>query len=180
MRKLECRLSEGSRGMQADDCRCFLGVWLQQPVSALPVSPHKVSTRFLFFFVPTSLFYPHSFCYFTFFVFCFTVSVPLTLSPSVLNSLHFNVEHYPSFFYFRLWFWWHVPRVAVIAECRLGRWDVGRPSAQHFHSLFSVPLHSFLAYVCASFVFKTFLVLEVKQTNKKRLTGTKYSIISEI
>lgn len=29
--------------------------------------------------------------------------------------------------FFRLWFWWHLPCVAVIAKCRLGRWDIGQP-----------------------------------------------------
>lgn len=42
-----------------------------------------------------------------------------------LHSISLMLNVIPPFF--RLWFRWHLPRVAVIAKCRLGRWDIGQP-----------------------------------------------------
>lgn len=61
-------------------------------------------------------------CYHAFHVtlFCCHFLISLLSHPSLSNA-----ESHPSFF--RLWFRWHLPRVAVNAHCRLGRWDMVKP-----------------------------------------------------
>lgn len=63
---------------------------------------------------------------FTFTLYLFKFSVLLSFTSSFFPAYWWSY-----FSFFRLWFWWHLPCVAVIAKCRLGRWDmVISPSPQ--------------------------------------------------
>lgn len=114
----------------------YRGRWLQNVLigdcSTQWMLSSSLSTKYLDsspVLVPTDYFFPTSSVFFFFhvphvmpFCFCTIVSTSSFLSPLHL-SLMLNVI--PPFF--RLWFRWHLPRVAVNAKCRLGRWDIGQP-----------------------------------------------------
>lgn len=124
-------------------CRVSSAGWLQHLVSVCPIAPLIVQSQFLFFLVLT-----RSFFVAIFFLILYTPYVLLiffyfsAIQSPLSTPSHFNLRRSPSFFFFRLWFRWHLPRVAVIAKCRLGRWDIGQP----LPSL----LHSSLCHVCHS------------------------------
>lgn len=135
---------------QMDHSACR-GSWLQNvlPVVIAALSecfPHKVLSQFpcftshlsfFFFFAPWPLVISYIPCHvmFLFLCHCLTLLSPLHL------SLMLNVI--PPFF--RLWFRWHLPRVAVIAKCRLGRWDIGQPSPLLSHPSLTPSLLSGMA-----------------------------------
>lgn len=124
----KCILSNWSLGVQrlmVTECShwgCCSAHWMPSP---------SLSTKYGASFpvlVPTCLFFPinsvisNTTCHVNFF--CFSAIVSISSLLSILHhSLMLNVI--PPFF--RLWFRWHLPRVAVIAKCRLGRWDIGQP-----------------------------------------------------
>lgn len=150
-------------GLNAAVSLCFDN---QSPQSTEPVP-------LFYFLVPTCSFYPHSFCYFTFYILCLTVSVPLTLSPSVLNSLHFNVERYPSCFFILDYDFGDM--FPVLQSLPSADWEGGTlvnpllsisiPCSLSHFTLFQ---HVFVHCLC----FNAFLVLKVI----KLLTETKYYI----
>lgn len=75
------------------------------------------------FFISSVIPYNHISCYC-----CLTVSVPcLSISSPVSTTSLSNDINVILPFFFRLWFRWHLPCAAVIAKCRLGRWDIGQP-----------------------------------------------------
>ena len=121
--------------------RMFSLWWLQCPVNAFPTK-YWVSFPVLlpichFFFAPWPLVISYIPCHimFLFLCHCLTLLSPLHL------SLMLNVI--PPFF--RLWFRWHLPCVAVIAKCRLGRWDIGQPSPLLSHPFLTPSLFSGMA-----------------------------------
>lgn len=110
------------------------GSWLQNVLTGViaalsecfPIALHEGLTQFSCFSSPVLFFLPHHLCYFVFAI-CHVIFLFLCHCLNLLSPLHLSLmlNVIPPFF--RLWFRWHLPRVAVIAKCRLGRWDIGQP-----------------------------------------------------
>lgn len=161
------------------DCyRMFSLGWLQRPVNAFPITLHRVLSQFPCFSSHLSVFgfFFSLFSYFKYHMSCyFSVSVPLSQYPlSTLHSISLMLNVIPPFF--RLWFRWHLPRVAVIAKCRLGRWDIGQPlPLLPFHPSFLPSLLSGMAV--PQLVLNSCWVFEpvIRHVNcKMQLAGIKY------
>lgn len=135
-------------------CRMISLGCLLHLVDAFPIALQKVLSQFpcfssylsIFFSIASVILYIHhmSCFFFLFLCHCFNYLSPLHL------SLMLNVI--PPFF--RLWFRWHLPRVAVIAKCRLGRWDIGQPLPSP-----STPLSLLLSMSIQQFVLNACWVL---------------------
>lgn len=140
----KCILSNGSLCVprlmvtECSPCGDCSAQWMLSPQSTESVSLFYFPfVFFFFFFAPWPLVISYIPCHvmFLFLCHCLTLLSPLHL------SLMLNVI--PPFF--RLWFRWHLPRVAVIAKCRLGRWDIGQPSPLLSHPSLTPSLLSGMA-----------------------------------
>lgn len=129
---------------KADDYGMFSFGWLQHSVNAFLIALHKHWVKLPCFSSHLFIF-PHEFInsFRIPYVMIYSVSVPLSQSSlSYLHSISLMLNVIPPFF--RLWFRWHLPRVAVIAKCRLGRWDIGQPPPP-FHPFYPTFFPSLLS-----------------------------------